>query len=194
MTDHPTDTLLLTPRAGDYRVILVDPPWHFSGGKKGRPQHYPRMSDSELRELDPWGIANQDGCWLFMWSTSPKTADAFALAREWGFKYSGRGFLWAKTLRSDPTKWHLGMGYTTRKNAEDCWLFKSGKPKRLSKSVAELIVSPIREHSRKPDEVYDRIEAFAPGPYLEMFARQQRPGWDAWGNDTAHFPATKETT
>ena len=182
-----TPDILLTPNAGRYRVICLDPPWYFAAGTKNRPQHYPRMRDAELRALPTKALADPAGCWLMMWATSPKTADAFDLAKAWGFKFSARAFLWAKTTRCDPTKWHSGMGYTTRKNAEDCWLFRAGKPERLSKSVAELIVSPVREHSRKPDEAYARIMQFAAGPYLEMFARERRDGWDAWGNDIEHF-------
>jgi N6-adenosine-specific RNA methylase IME4 len=111
-----------------------------------------------------------------------------------GLKYSGIAFTWVKTLRSRAdmlfiTKqdFHVGLGYTTRKNTELCLLARKGSPKRVSRSVRELIIAPVREHSRKPDEVYDRIEAYIPGPYLELFARRTRHNWTAWGNQTNKF-------
>ena len=79
------------------------------------------------------------------------------------------------------------MGFWTRANAEQCLLATRGSPKRLAKDVRRLVVAPRREHSRKPDAVYDRIERLADGPYLEMFARNARPGWDTWGNQAGLF-------
>jgi N6-adenosine-specific RNA methylase IME4 len=79
------------------------------------------------------------------------------------------------------------MGYWSRKQTEICLLFTRGSPRRLGKGVRQLIVAPRREHSRKPDERYERIEALVNGPYLELFARTSRPGWSAWGNETDKF-------
>ena len=79
------------------------------------------------------------------------------------------------------------MGFTTRKNAEDCLLFRTGMPQRLARDVREVIVSPVREHSRKPDEAIARIERFCPGPRVELFAREARDGWDAWGDEVGMF-------
>lgn len=73
-----------------------------------------------------------------------------------------------------------------------CLLFTRGSPKRQSAAVRQLIVAPRREHSRKPEETHERIEALLPGPYLELFARTRRPGWSVWGNDTDHFTSTME--
>jgi N6-adenosine-specific RNA methylase IME4 len=85
-----------------------------------------------------------------------------------------------------------GLGKTTRKGAvEDCWLAKRGKPPIKAHDVRELIVSSRREHSRKPDEQYGRIERLVDGPYLEMFARQARPGWIAWGDEVSKFQAVE---
>jgi N6-adenosine-specific RNA methylase IME4 len=74
-----------------------------------------------------------------------------------------------------------GLGFWTRANPEPCLLATRGKPHRSRADVRKLIVSPRREHSRKPDEAYERIEALCEGPYLEMFARSPRAGWDRWG-------------
>lgn len=83
----------------------------------------------------------------------------------------------------------MGLGYWTRANTEYCLLATRGKPRRLSKSVRQGIIEPRRQHSRKPDCVYGRIEQLVEGPYLELFARTQRPGWTAWGNQTDRFGA-----
>lgn len=183
--------------SGGYRVICADPPWRFSAGTKSRPQHYARMTDREIAALPVRSLADPAGCWLFLWTTGPKLHHAFDTLRAWRFRYSGIGFVWVKTHRrfgtaGDPLflprdAFHIGTGYTTRSNAEVCLLAKVGRPARLSGGVAELIVSPLREHSRKPEEFFRRVEAFADAPRLELFSRQQRPGWDCWGNETMKF-------
>lgn len=81
----------------------------------------------------------------------------------------------------------VGMGYWTRSNTEPCLLATRGKPKRLHADVRQGIIAPRREHSRKPDGIHDRIERLVGGPYAELFARQSRPGWDTWGNETTKF-------
>jgi N6-adenosine-specific RNA methylase IME4 len=83
--------------------------------------------------------------------------------------------------------WFMGGGYGTRHNIEVCWLGRRGKPKRKSAAVRELIIAPVREHSRKPDEIYRRVEAFSDGPFLEIFARQQWPGWTCVGDELGKF-------
>jgi N6-adenosine-specific RNA methylase IME4 len=168
-----------------YRCCLLDPPWRFVAGTKSRPQHYARMNDQELAELPVRQLADPEGCWFFVWCTSPKARDLFRLAEAWGLRYSGRGFVWIKTGPGGGL--HLGQGFTTRKNAEDCWLFKIGKPPRLAKDVHEVLFSPVREHSRKPDEIFARIERFCAGPRCELFGREHRPGWDAFGNEAGKF-------
>ena len=81
----------------------------------------------------------------------------------------------------------VGMGYWTRANTEPCLLATRGKPKRLNADVRQGIIAPRREHSRKPDGIHERIERLVAGPYLELFARQSRPGWTTWGNETTKF-------
>ncbi|WP_428031514.1 MT-A70 family methyltransferase [Ancylobacter sp.] len=182
---------------GTYRVICMDAPHKFAAGTKGRPQHYKRMTDAEIAALPVRSLADPTGCWLLFWTTGPKLPKAFEIARAYRFRYSAVGFIWVKThmrfgrggipLFLPRDCFHKGMGYTTRKNAEICLLFRIGRPKRLSKSVAELIVAPRREHSRKPEEFYESVQAFAPGPYLEIFGRESRPGWTVWGDEAQKF-------
>lgn len=179
---------------GGFCCIYADPAWQFKGGTKGRPQHYPRMTLAQIKALPVASVAAPD-CWLFIWTTGPHLEQAFGVIRAWGFKYSGMGFTWVKlnllasSLFFTVRDFFTGGGYTTRKNAEFCLLARRGRPKRLSKKVRELIITCRREHSRKPDEAYERIEEFCAGPYLELNARTQRRGWVAWGNETDKFSA-----
>ncbi len=182
---------------GKYKTILVDNPWEFktrsNKGLEGRPQHYKRMSIAEIKAMPVRWLADED-CWLFFWATSPHLKQALEVIDAWGFEYSSVAFNWVKLNAKAGSKLFItgedlfkGMGYTTRKNAELCLLAKIGNPKRHNRKVQELVIDPRREHSRKPDEIYGRIETYAAGPYLELFARTQRPGWTAWGNETEKF-------
>ena len=191
-------------RQGVHGVIYADPAWQFQGyADAGVPQqkagqHYQTMHVEDMAKLPVWRLAAPD-CALFMWGISSHLEQALWLGRKWGFTYSSKAFTWAKLNKrwtnchdQDMTPlndayWFMGMGHGTRRNTEDCWLFTRGQPKRLDKGVRELIVSPIREHSRKPDETYDRIERLFQGPYCELFARNQRSGWSSWGNETSKF-------
>lgn len=181
---------------GKFKVIYADPPWTQKAwsakGDEGRPQHYDRMTLKAMCDLPISDMADKD-CHLFMWTTSPHLEQAFTLMKAWGFKYSSVGFTWIKlnpkatTLFFTPSDLHTGMGYTTRKNAEFCLLGRRGSPRRQRKDVHEVIISQRREHSRKPTEAYERIEAYCEGPRLELFARTQREGWSVWGNETEKF-------
>jgi N6-adenosine-specific RNA methylase IME4 len=178
-----------------FRAILADPPWSFRTWSKTRQtraaaNHYAVMGADDIEPL-PIGELAADDCALFMWATSPMLPQALAVMAAWGFTFKTVAFYWAKTTpKTDSSwapKWHCGLGYWTRANAELCLLGTRGKPKRLSKSVRQLIVAPRREHSRKPDEIHDRIERLVAGPYLELFARQKTSGWLAWGIEVSKF-------
>lgn len=192
------DTLTDLPQAGRYGVILADPPWRFATfSDKGRGRSpdgltanggarlYETMSAKDIRALSVSDIGAPNSV-LLMWAIDPMLPLALSVGESWGYTYKTVGFYWAKTLQNS-SQFAMGTGYWTRANPEQCLLFTKGKPKRISASVRRLIVSPRREHSRKPDEQYERIEQLVSGPYLEMFARQSRPGWDAWGNQTTKF-------
>src|SRR5262249_56132577 len=111
--------------------------------------------------------------------------EVFEIIGAWGFTYKTVGFYWAKTKKAEllyhDRSFFMGLGFWTRANPEPCLLATRGKPRRRRADVAKLIVSPRREHSRKPDEGYDPIEAFGEGPFLEVFARFSPPGWDPGG-------------
>ena len=134
-----------------------------------------------------------DNCTLFLWAVWPRMPDAFRVIEAWGFEYKTCAFCWVKgralPLFPEDFKDRMGLGYWTRANSEVCLLGTRGKPKRKRADVRQVIQAPLREHSRKPDEQYERIEALVDGPYLEMFARQRWPGWDSWGNEVDKFTA-----
>jgi len=123
---------------------------------------------------------------LLMWVTDPFLQKSFEVIESWGFEYKTVAFTWVKTNRKSDG-YFTGLGYWTRANPEMCLLATKGKPKRISSSVNQLLVSKRREHSRKPDEMYSKIEDLLSGPYIELFARTQRQGWDSWGNQVDKF-------
>lgn len=180
-----------------YGAICADPPWYFknySGKGEGRnaTAHYDCMSLEQIKEMRVPDFSAPD-CALFLWATDPLLPEALEVIRAWGFTFKTVAFQWAKTRRrmndTQPVSraFPMGTGYWTRANVELCLLATRGRPRRLSKGVSRLIVAPRREHSRKPDEVYQAITELVGGPYLELFARESRPGWNAWGNQTGLF-------
>ena len=174
---------------GPFGAILADPPWSFRSysGAALAPtqgvQPYPVMSLDDIKALPVGDVAAKD-CLLFMWTVSHLQSESMDVARAWGFRPVSVAFVWDKG--------RMGMGYWTRQEVEICHLFKRGKPSRIGKGVRSVIRAPRREHSRKPDEVYGRVQALVAGPYLEMFARQAQPGWTAWGNEIGKFVAAND--
>lgn len=185
------------PRRAHYRVIYADPPWHFTtysakGQGRGAVAHYDCMKFEEMARLpiDTWAA---DDAVLFLWATDPLLPQAFRLIEAWGFTFKTIGFYWAKLNKSANLEritekdFFAGLGYWTRANTEQCLLATRGKPSRSARDVRRLIVSHRREHSRKPDEVYQRIERLVDGPYLELFGRSSRKTWDCWGDQKTLF-------
>ena len=173
-----------------YKAIYADPPWQYanwaeSGAHKNASSHYDCMDIEGLKNLQVGHVAAKD-CALFLWVTDPLLKEGLELMAAWGFEYKTVAFTWAKRTKTD-TGWFFGLGYWTRANPEMCLMGTVGKPARLSRGVRQLITSPIREHSRKPERCYSDIENLVEGPYLEMFGRQERPGWDVFGNQTDKF-------
>lgn len=183
---------------GHYGAILADPPWGFQcwDGKdkrvasRGSVTPYDTMDMSDIAAMPIADLAADD-CALFMWVVWPTLPEAIEVLKSWGFKYKTVAFTW---LKADPYRLfsleedvYMGLGYWTRANSEVCLLGTRGTPKRQSAAIRQGIIEPRREHSRKPDCVYERIERLVSGPYLELFARSRRAGWDAWGNQTDKF-------
>lgn len=185
--------------AEHYRCILADPPWHFKSNSRAKPgrnplAHYDCLSLEDIAAFPVKQFAAPDS-WLFFWITGPFLARGAHLPifRAWGFEPSGMGFVWIKLNPKAPQMIFMphdvatGPGFTTRKNAEFVVLGRRGQPQRLSKAIHEVILAPRRQHSRKPDEAHERIERFCEGPRLELFGRQQRPGWTVVGNQADKF-------
>jgi N6-adenosine-specific RNA methylase IME4 len=168
-----------------YSVIYADPPWSYevwSGAGKDRAaeNHYPTMDLDAIKALPVERLAAED-CALFLWAVMPQLPEAIEVLRAWGFEYKTCAFVWVKTTQ-DGERPATGMGYWTRSNAEICLLATKGAPMRMAADVHQVVQTPRMEHSRKPDEVAERIERLVPGPYIELFSRRAREGWDAWGN------------
>lgn len=191
--------------AGPFGTIVADPPWAFRtfSGETMTPHrsaedHYRTMDLAALKALPIGDVAARD-CALFMWVVGPHLAESIELAASWGFTFKTDAFYWIKQrligadqvdlFTGDIAEPRMGFGYWTRKQVEPCWLFTRGNPRRLGKGVRQAVIAPRREHSRKPEEVRDRIEALVAGPYLELFARSSRPGWSVWGNEVDKFDA-----
>lgn len=157
------------------------------------------MSLKHISELPVAEIA-ADTSALFMWITGPMLAIGahIPIMKAWGYKPSGMAFGWLKLNRRfcadsfTESDIFMGGGFTTRKNLEFVVLGKRGRSVRKSSSVREVIVSPVREHSRKPDQFHQRVEEYSDGPYLELFARESRAGWDTWGNESTKFDVAKD--
>lgn len=182
-----------------YDIILADPPWSYdSAGVNGAAaKQYSTMSDKDIAELPVRDISNP-GAFCLMWTTGPKLPQAFDVMKAWGFAYKTVFFVWLKTNKGapmDPIR--NGLGNYTRSACEYVLIGKrtDGKLKlrdaKISSSVGQMIIEPRREHSRKPDVTFDKInEFFAPElSRVELFARESRAGFEAWGNEVGKFDA-----
>jgi N6-adenosine-specific RNA methylase IME4 len=175
-----------------YSVIYADPPWQFKNYSdawhKDRAEsrwvgnEYRLMPLAAVKELRVESIAADDAV-LFLWTTMPHLPDALEVIKAWGFTYKTCAFTWVKQNKSGNGLF-TGMGFWTRSNAEVCLLATRGRPKRVSKSVRQAILSPVGRHSEKPAEVRDRIvELMGDVPRIELFARKRVPGWAAFGDE-----------
>ena len=179
-----------------YGTILADPPWKWTPwsakgrGNRAAEHHYKTQEMTDLIQL-PVNDFAASACALFLWVVDSHLDQGIEVMKKWGFVYKTIAFIWVKgaglPLFPDDVRDHIGLGKWTRKSAEVCLLGTLGKPQRLNADVRQVILDKRREHSRKPDEIYSRIERLVAGPYLELFARQHHPGWDSWGDQTSKF-------
>lgn len=175
---------------GHYQMVLADPPWQFEtysekGEGKSAQAHYEVQHLDWIKSLPVMDLAHLDRCVCVIWATAPMLPQGLETLRAWGFRYKTAG-AWAKQS-STGKKLAFGTGYIYRNAAEFFLLGTRGHPKQISRSIRNLILAPVREHSRKPDQMHADLEALFQGPRCELFPRQQRPGWDAWGNQTTRF-------
>ena len=175
-----------------YRIIYADPPWSYrvwskKGAGRSVENHYPTMSIEDIRALPVAQLADKD-CALFLWVTFPTLHEAMTVFDAWGFTYKTVAFVWIKQNQKNPSLF-WGLGYWTRANAEICLLATKGSPKRKSACVHQVLLSPVEQHSKKPDEIRSRIvQLMGDVPRVELFARQAAAGWDSWGNEVACTP------
>jgi N6-adenosine-specific RNA methylase IME4 len=184
-----------------YGLIEADPAWGWVSfsGKASAPHRtkeepYPTMTLDEMKALPVGDLAAKD-CLLHMWVIGSHLDQAIELGRDWGFTYKSDGFVWVKTGKHDPAVRPISMGKWVRKQVEYGLIFTRGKPSRNDAGVRQLIetiddqvlYAPKREHSRKPDERYERLERLVDGPRVELFSRTTREGWHTWGNQSGMF-------
>jgi N6-adenosine-specific RNA methylase IME4 len=156
-----------------YRTILADPPWDIQQkGARGAIRHYPLMGIDAIKGLPVSGLAQEDAH-LWLWTTNGALEQAYGVARAWGF--TPRSLLtWVKPRYT--------LGVYLRNATEQVIFATRGKAPIRFHGQATWLFAPLQEHSHKPEEMYAIIERCSPGPYLELFARRARPGWDAWGD------------
>ena len=187
-----------------YRVIYADPCWSYenwseAGTHKNASAHYDCMTTDEIKALNVGHLASRE-CVLFLWVTNPMLDQGLEVMKAWGFKYKAVGFTWVKPTKQglkpknnrpipDDFNWRMNLGYWTRQNTEMCLIGVTGDIARneSAKDVRELIVAPLSDHSQKPQETYERIERLVGGPYIELFARNEREGWDSFGNEVGKY-------
>ena len=158
---------------GIFDVVLVDPPWQYYFPLRGAPDaHYPTMKKEDILELE---LPVADDSILFLWSTNPHLENALDIVREWGFTYK-TNLVWVKDK--------IGTGYYVRGKHELLLIATKGKipPPIEENRFPSVLYAPRKEHSTKPDEVYNYIEVMYPNRrYLELFARNPRENWTSWG-------------
>ncbi len=179
---------LLSKVEGQYATILADPPWQFQN-KTGKvaPEHkrllrYPTMELKEIMEL-PVAKLTAAKSHLYLWVPNALLQEGLKVMESWGFTYKCN-LVWYK-IRKDNGPDGRGVGFYFRNVTELVLFGTRGSMRTLppGRRQVNLIATRKREHSRKPDEIYDLVESCSPGPYLELFARFRRPGWNQWGNE-----------
>lgn len=174
---------------GGFQTIMADPPWRFQNRTgKVAPEHrrLDRYSTLDLDDICALPVADvaAKNAHLYLWVPNALLPDGMRVMEEWGFRYVSN-IVWAKR-RKDGGPDGRGVGFYFRNVTELILFGVRGSMRTLApaRSQVNMIETRKREHSRKPDEQYELIEACSPGPYLEMFARQAQPGWTAWGDES----------
>jgi N6-adenosine-specific RNA methylase IME4 len=171
-----------------YRTIVADPPWHYDGyatmpgnpKKRGHPVKVYDLpyASLTLAEIQAFRVPAASSARLFLWTTNKYLPDSFAVLTAWGFTYK-QTLVWHKTGNPSP----FG-GSVAPNHAEFLLVAECGDPELLGRLAGSVVAAPKPyAHSQKPDVFLDLVEQVSPGPYLELFARRQRLGWDTWGDE-----------
>ena len=185
---NASDDLLNEVGTKKFSTVLADPPWQFQNRTgKMAPEHkrlsrYPTLSLQEIKDLPVQSIVT-DTAHLYLWVPNALLPEGLEVMQNWGFIYK-TNLIWYK-IRKDGGPDRRGVGFYFR-NVTEVILFgvrgKNARTLQPSRSQENIISTQKREHSRKPDEQYNLIEACSPGPFIELFARGSRKGWFGWGN------------
>ena len=215
MSDVLSDVLPLP--AGPFATVVADPPWDYSrklsgggtsgyspvhqsrGGNRGSANHYSTMTLDELLRL-PVGEVVADQSHLWLWTTGAFMVEAHQVAEAWGF--SPKGVIpWIKVRKNAVrhveenhdllSAVRMGMGLYVRWVSEFVVFAVRGKLPALNHDVKGVVFAERRDHSEKPDELYDLVEAVSPGPRLELFARTARPGYEVWGQEVGTWKPSR---
>lgn len=198
LTNPPID-LLKSFSGKRYHTILADPPWQFQNRTgKMAPEHkrLNRYTTMELEDILKLPVSQllEETAHLYLWVPNALLPQGLEVMEAWGFTYKSN-IVWHK-IRKDGGPDGRGVGFYFRNVTELVLFGVRGKNARTlppGRRQVNYLATQKREHSRKPDEIYEIIEACSNGPYLELFARGQRKGWDVWGNeaDENYFPKWK---
>jgi N6-adenosine-specific RNA methylase IME4 len=177
---------------GKFGTILADPPWKFQNRTgKMAPEHkrlyrYETMSNEDIMSMPVKEVA-LDQSHLYLWVPNALVETGLEVMQAWGFEYKTL-LIWYK-IRKDGRPDRRGVGFYFRNVTEIILFGVRGKLRtgKQGRSQENIILSQKRGHSRKPDEIFPIIEGCSPGPFLELFARQKRAGWEVWGNETDKF-------
>lgn len=199
MTINPATELLDLVNGRKFQTVLADPPWRFTNRTgKMAPEHrrlsrYATMELSEIMELPVADIV-QEPAHLYLWVPNALLPDGIEVLRAWGFEYKSN-IVWHK-IRKDGGSDGRGVGFYFR-NVTELVLFgvrgKNARTLAPGRRQVNLVASQKREHSRKPDELYDVIEACSRGPFIELFGRDTRNGWVGWGSQADNYEITWDT-
>lgn len=178
--------------AGPYDVVLMDPPWAYTGQQDkwgAAAKFYPTHTLDVIQTLPLVPMLSKKAV-IFCWTTGPKLEESVLLLRSWGLHYRGVAFVWVKTKLDGKTPIGAqGVRPSIVKPLTELVLaastVPSGRPLPLSnEAICQTVFAPKSAHSVKPDTVQDRIDLMYPtARKIELFARRQRPGWDSWGNE-----------
>lgn len=173
---------------GAYDLVMVDPPWSFAlysekGEEKSAQAQYACMTLAEIQRMPIAGLGKPDSL-FWIWATNPMLPQGIATLEAWGLRYVTAG-TWGKTTKHG--KIAFGTGFVFRCASEMVLIGAKGSPK-TTRGVRSLIMGQVREHSRKPDEGYEAAEKLMPDARrADIFARESRPGWEAWGHEASKF-------
>ena len=179
--------MIREPAFGEYRTIVADPPWEQSDRRQragvsfGERSYqnttldYPTMTLREISDLPVSDLVQEDAH-LYLWTTTRLLRESYSVAEAWGFRV-GVVLVWAKPSRG------FGLGDAFQSNVEFVLFARRGRLRPLRRAESSWFAWPRGSHSIKPEAFFDLVESVSPGPYLELFARRQRLGWDTWGNE-----------